>query len=60
MSRYWMKMWIIVLVTSLLTGCWDRHELNKLGLAIAVGLDWEEDHWKLSYQVLVPSVIGGG
>lgn len=60
MSHYWMKMCIIVLVTSLLTGCWDRHELNKLGLAIAVGIDWEDEQWKLSYQVLVPSVIGGG
>lgn len=60
MPGYWKKMWIIVLIASLLTGCWDRDELNKLGLAIAVGLDWEDEQWKLSYQVLVPSVIGGG
>lgn len=60
MPRYWMKVWIIVLVASLLTGCWDRNELNKLGLAIAVGIDWQDEQWKLSYQVIVPSVIGGG
>lgn len=45
------------------TGCWDRKELNKIAIASATAIDWVEDHWQVSYQVVIPqsiSMTGGG
>lgn len=46
----------------LLAGCWDRRELNEIGITSATGIDWSDDKWIVSYQVVVPSGMwpGGG
>lgn len=44
-----------------LTGCWDRVEINDLGLVLATGLDLTEDgEFELSVQLAIPKAMGGG
>ena len=48
----------------LLTGCWDRKELNQLGIAMAIGLDKGDDgKIQLTSQIVRPGAMekqGGG
>lgn len=41
----------------LLTGCWDRRELNQLAITSATGIDFKDGQWIVSYQVIIPSAI---
>ncbi|MFD0674450.1 Ger(x)C family spore germination protein [Cohnella sp. GCM10027633] len=50
----------IVCLTSagmLLTGCWDRTELNQLAITSATAIDYKDGQWIVSYQVVIPSAI---
>lgn len=38
-----------------LSGCWDRRELDRLAIAVAVGIDKADDEYQVSAQVVVPS-----
>ncbi|MFD0590252.1 Ger(x)C family spore germination protein [Paenibacillus sp. GCM10027627] len=51
-----------LLLPSLLTGCWDRTEVNDLAIVTAAGFELTEDRKiKLSVQVFAPvSSVGGG
>nr|WP_245592265.1 Ger(x)C family spore germination protein [Ectobacillus panaciterrae] len=55
---------IIIVLFGCLTGCWSRKELNELGIAVGMGIDKEEDHYVVTYQVVNPGEIaaqqGGG
>lgn len=57
---------ISIVIITLLTGCWDRREVNDLAIAVAIGIDKNEDKgYTISAQVLNPSEIaasasGGG
>ncbi|ASB90725.1 Ger(x)C family spore germination protein [Bacillus sonorensis] len=44
----------------LLTGCWDSRQIEKLSIAIGLGMDKGEGekNVKLTYQILVPKKIG--
>ncbi|MCQ6561749.1 Ger(x)C family spore germination protein [Paenibacillus mendelii] len=45
----------------LLTGCWDRKEVNDLALVMATGIDKKDDKTiELSIQVFIPRAAGGG
>ncbi|WP_458462241.1 Ger(x)C family spore germination protein [Paenibacillus sp.] len=48
----------------LLTGCWDRQELNELGIMLGLGVDKDGELIKVTAQVVVPNEIssksGGG
>jgi spore germination protein KC len=45
----------------LLTGCWDRVEINDLALVMATGLDkTDDDKIELSVQLAIPKAMGGG
>ncbi|WP_336765462.1 Ger(x)C family spore germination protein [Paenibacillus sp. USHLN196] len=54
----------IAVLFPLLTGCWDRHELNELGIMLGLGVDKDGDKVKVSAQVVVPNEVssksGGG
>ncbi|WP_044894372.1 Ger(x)C family spore germination protein [Bacillus alveayuensis] len=51
---------IICLSALFLTGCWDRVELNDLGLVLATGLDkTDDDQIELSVQLAIPEAMGG-
>ncbi|RKJ56857.1 Ger(x)C family spore germination protein, partial [Butyricicoccus sp. 1XD8-22] len=57
---------ISIIVLIILSGCWDRREVNDLAIAVALGIDKnEDDGYRISVQVLNPSEIaaastGGG
>ncbi|WP_217593661.1 Ger(x)C family spore germination protein [Cohnella sp. GbtcB17] len=44
----------------LLSGCWDRRELNQLGITAATGIDRSGNEWTVTYQVIVPSAMWTG
>lgn len=53
----------ILIISMLLTGCWDAREINELGLVMAVGIDKsesEEGGYRVSVQIAKPSEAGGG
>lgn len=41
----------------MLTGCWDRHELNDLAIVSGLGIDQEGDEIKVSAQVVIPAGV---
>jgi len=45
------------LLTLLLSGCWNRRELNELAIAVAAGVDRVDDRYRLSVQVVVPGQV---
>ncbi len=50
----------LVLCASLLTGCWDRTELNDLALELAWGLDSANgNNIEVSTQIIIPSKLAG-
>ncbi|WP_336775547.1 Ger(x)C family spore germination protein [Paenibacillus sp. MMO-58] len=51
------KFAISMLCLLMLTGCWSRRELNELLIVLGVGVDWEDGHYLVSYQVVNPSEI---
>ncbi len=46
-------------MTSLLSGCWDSEELADLSIVTALGIDKEEDKYKVTVQILNPSELAG-
>ncbi|UOF89275.1 Ger(x)C family spore germination protein [Fodinisporobacter ferrooxydans] len=45
----------------LLTGCWDRKEINDLAIVLTTAIDKTEDKMtEVSVQVLLPQAVGGG
>ncbi|MCM3699541.1 Ger(x)C family spore germination protein [Paenibacillus macerans] len=48
---------LIMLLPALLSGCWERKELNELAFVLGYGLDKEGDQFKVSMQVVIPSEI---
>jgi spore germination protein KC len=36
------------------TGCWSRHELNDLAIAVGIGIDKTGDQYQVSAQVVYP------
>ncbi|MGM0880952.1 MAG: Ger(x)C family spore germination protein [Bacillota bacterium] len=57
-----MNKWRLLLplfVCLLAAGCWNRVELNEIGIVSATGVDWKDGNWVLSYQVVIPQAISG-
>ncbi len=51
----------VCLMVLLLTGCWDRKEVNDLAIIIGIGLHkTDDDQLELSYQLVNPAAMGGG
>ncbi|MDA8097502.1 MAG: Ger(x)C family spore germination protein [Clostridia bacterium] len=61
MKRRWLSL-LVLLPLILLTSCWDRIELNRLGMVIAVAIDpapqGSEDRVEVTAQVLKPQPPG--
>ncbi|WP_336784268.1 Ger(x)C family spore germination protein [Paenibacillus illinoisensis] len=64
MNKYIRLVLSLVVLLPLLTGCWDRKELNDLGIMLGLGVDKDGDKIKVSAQVVVPNEVssksGGG
>lgn len=43
----------------LLTGCWNRRELNELAISLAMGIDKEGDQFVVTHQVVNPGEVAG-
>lgn len=50
-------MFVLLILSLFLTGCWDRRELNELAITLAFGIDKVEDEYQVTAQVVVPSEI---
>lgn len=50
-------MFVLLILSLFLTGCWDRRELNELGITMALGIDKVEDEYQVTAQVVVPSEV---
>ncbi|MGO4496862.1 Ger(x)C family spore germination protein [Paenibacillus sp. 2RAB27] len=57
MRKRIMRYVIVISLCLLLTGCWDRRELNQLAITSATALDWDGKEWTVSYQVVIPQSI---
>jgi len=49
---------LLMLLSLFVTGCWNRTELNELGITVATGFDRDNGKWSMSYQVAIPSAMG--
>lgn len=45
----------LLLVLPLLSGCWNRRELNDIAVAVAMGIDRVDDNYRVSVQIVDPS-----
>jgi spore germination protein KC len=57
-----MKKRLLTLLCSLvmmlpLAGCWNRVEMNEIGIVTATALDWDNGKWVVSYQLVIPQAI---
>ncbi|MFJ5564006.1 Ger(x)C family spore germination protein [Lysinibacillus xylanilyticus] len=50
-------MFVLLILSPILTGCWDKRELNELGIMLAIGIDKVEDEYRVTAQVVVPSEV---
>lgn len=50
----------MLVIIMLLSGCWNRIELNELWVTVATGLDYRDGQWEISYQFIVPSAMASG
>ncbi|WP_127590324.1 Ger(x)C family spore germination protein [Paenibacillus lautus] len=57
MKRILALLLIHIVITLLLSGCWNRRELNELAIAVAAGVDWVDGRYRLSVQVAVPGQV---
>ncbi|HEU4962380.1 MAG TPA: Ger(x)C family spore germination protein, partial [Bacilli bacterium] len=58
MRRKWMCVVLVMFCTVVLSGCWDRTEIEEHAFIVAVGLDKgkEKDQVKVTYQIANPPV----
>ncbi|TYP75481.1 Ger(x)C family spore germination protein [Paenibacillus methanolicus] len=59
MRRIAVRLAAVVIACALLAGCWDRHELNDLGIVSAIGFDKKGDKIQVTVQILDPSELAG-
>jgi spore germination protein KC len=48
---------ILILLLNLLSGCWNRRELNELAIMVGMGIDKSEDQYIVTTQVVNPSSV---
>ncbi|MEQ6375627.1 Ger(x)C family spore germination protein [Bacillaceae bacterium S4-13-56] len=52
-------MLFILLLLFILSGCWDKRELNELAILTGLAIDKEDEEYKITAQVLNPGEIAG-
>ncbi|WP_018752705.1 Ger(x)C family spore germination protein [Paenibacillus sanguinis] len=45
----------LCLTATTLSGCWDDRELDDLGIVSGTAYDWEDEEWRITYQIINPS-----
>ncbi|HHT71802.1 MAG TPA: Ger(x)C family spore germination protein [Firmicutes bacterium] len=61
MRRWFLALLSLMLLTSqmCLCGCWDRREINELAVVSSLGIDKEDDIWKITAEIFRPTTGGG-
>ena len=55
-----LKLFVLLLLLTLLSGCYDKKELDNLAYVIAIGIDkGEKEDLKITFQIAVPIQISG-
>ncbi|MFG6113732.1 Ger(x)C family spore germination protein [Halobacillus sp. MO56] len=52
-----LKLATLSICALLLSGCWSKRELNEIGIVTAIGIDLQEDQYKVTVQVINPSEV---
>ncbi|TMV46944.1 Ger(x)C family spore germination protein [Paenibacillus mesophilus] len=64
MKRRTVVLIVCLCMTVVLSGCWNRRELNDLAIALGMGIDKQGDQYRVSVQIVNPQEIaakkGGG
>ncbi|UNK16847.1 Ger(x)C family spore germination protein [Paenibacillus sp. N3/727] len=60
MKRYVLSLFLFLILTSFLTGCWNRRELNEIAIAVGMGLDKVGKQYRVSVQVVNPKEVASG
>lgn len=47
----------LILFIAVLSGCWDRHELNDLAITVGVGIDKSGKDYLVTAQIVIPSEV---
>lgn len=47
----------IIFISLLLTGCWDKREINELAIATAISIDKKDDEYLVAAQVVLPTEL---
>ncbi|UZN00803.1 hypothetical protein OL548_16005 [Lysinibacillus sp. MHQ-1] len=47
----------LIFLILMLSGCWSKRELNDLALVAALGIDFVDDEYAISAQVIDPSQV---
>lgn len=50
-------LFVLLILSLFLTGCWDQRELDELAITLAIGIDKVEDEYQVTAQVVVPSEV---
>lgn len=58
--QHWQRRLLLLMGCLLLTGCWDRHEVNDLAIVMATGIDYAQEKVELTAQIFIPRKAGGG
>lgn len=48
---------LALLISLILSGCWNRVELNELSVIMGTAVDVEDDRWVTTFQVIIPQSI---
>lgn len=57
MKRKIAILFIFISMASLLSGCWNRRELNELGIVLGLGIDKADDEYLVTLQVVNPGEV---
>jgi spore germination protein KC len=59
MKRTFTLLFILSILLLIITGCWNRRELNELGIVSGMGFDRSENGYLVSLQIINPGEIAG-
>ncbi|GBF76159.1 hypothetical protein PA598K_04607 [Paenibacillus sp. 598K] len=57
MLKRWLPLLLPCAALLLLCGCWNRVEMNEIGIVSATAVDWIDNKWVVSYQLVIPQAI---
>ncbi|GIM45009.1 germination protein [Collibacillus ludicampi] len=58
-KRIVIQLLLLCFMVLLLSGCWDRKEINDLALVVGVSIDKKKDGFMLSLQYIIPKTLTG-